>query len=196
MHWAKKVRQARELISWKLHGKPVPPPHIVKQRTLKKYAQRFGLKVLVKTGTYQGEMVEAMKNQFDKIYTIELRKELYASAKRKFHGDDHIQVIHGDSAVELGKLIKKIKQPSLFWLDGHYSRGTTAKGETDTPILQELQHIFDAEEMTHAIVIDDARYFGREADYPNLEELSAFVRSRRPAATISVKNDSIRIIVN
>ena len=50
---------------------PVPPPHVVKQRVLREYAERYELKVFVETGTYRGDMVQAMKPLFDKIYSIE-----------------------------------------------------------------------------------------------------------------------------
>ena len=48
---------------WKLRGEPIRSPHLLKQRTVRDYAQRYGLRVLVETGTYYGEMVEAMKGR-------------------------------------------------------------------------------------------------------------------------------------
>jgi len=123
------LRQIWQLKEWERRGSPPPPPRIVKQRTIKEFAERFGLRVLVETGTYYGDMVEAMKNYFSRIYSIELSNELYEKAKRRFTGDDRIKIIHGDSGIELGKLIARLEQPALFWLDGHYSAGETAKGE-------------------------------------------------------------------
>src|ERR1051326_2569108 len=46
---------------WKLRGEPIRSPHLLKQRTVREYAQRYGLRVLVETGTYYGEMVAAMQ---------------------------------------------------------------------------------------------------------------------------------------
>src|SRR5262245_15602760 len=115
--WAIARSQKRELVEWKRRGRPVPPPHIVIQRTVRDFVKGFGLKVLVETGTYFGDMVEAMKPYFDKIYSIELGKELYEQAKKKFDGDDRIEIIHGDSGLELGKLVARLEQPALFWLD-------------------------------------------------------------------------------
>jgi hypothetical protein len=43
------------------------------------------------------------------------------------------------------------------------------------------------------IVIDDARCFGRDPDYPSLRELREFIRSKRPDAEVEVEDDSIRI---
>lgn len=86
-----------------------------------------------------------------------------------------------------------LDQPALFWLDGHYSGGETAQGEKDTPIYEELDRILDAPDRDHVIIIDDARCFGRDRDYPSIQELSDFVRSRRPNVDIAVQDDSIRI---
>jgi hypothetical protein len=46
-----------------MQGKPVPPPHFVKQSVVRKYAKKFRIEVLVETGTYHGAMVEAMRKQ-------------------------------------------------------------------------------------------------------------------------------------
>jgi hypothetical protein len=43
-------------------------------------------------------------------------------------------------------------------LDGRYSEGCTARGETNTPILQELEAIF-AFCPIWVVLIDDARHF-------------------------------------
>jgi len=87
----------------------------------------------------------------------------------------------------------RLQQPALFWLDGHYSGEVTAKGDKNTPIYEELTHIWNAPDLGHVILIDDARCFGREAGYPSLEELFAFIRSKKSNVEIAVQNDSIRI---
>lgn len=138
-------------------------------------------------------MIEAMKNDFDLIYSIELSKELYELAERRFAGDARIKLIQGDSGVELGKLVDKLEQPALFWLDGHYSAGVTAKGEKDTPVFEELTHIFNSRHEGNVIIIDDARCFGTDPAYPSFTELSAFIKNKMPGAKIEVKNDGIRI---
>ena len=192
-NWREKKRQAKRLVEWERNGKPIPPPHIVKQRTLRTYAERFGLRVLVETGTYYGDMLEEMKDSFDRLYSIELSIELYERAKERFKNVKQIELIHGNSGVELGKIIRKINQPALFWLDSHYSAGVTARGDKDTPIYEEIGHIFDGAEMGHVIIIDDARLFGTDAAYPSIEELSAFVKSKKADIEIAVQDDRIRI---
>ncbi|MEX2442983.1 MAG: hypothetical protein WD492_05235 [Alkalispirochaeta sp.] len=187
-------KRKSELINWERNGKPVPPPHLVKQRTIRSFAEKYELKILIETGTYYGEMVEAMKRDFNQIYSIELSKELYMKAKQRFDRNGNIRIIHGDSGVELGKLVTTINEPILFWLDGHYSAGVTAKGDKDTPIYEELEHIFNSPNKGHVIIIDDARIFGTDPAYPSIEELSKFVRTKRPDTKIEVENDSIRIL--
>lgn len=187
-------RQKRELAEWEAHGRPVPPPCIVKQRTIKDFAKKFGLKVFVETGTYRGNMVEAMKPYFNQIYSIELGWELYEKARERFDGDRRIKIVHGDSGIELWKVLDSLDQPALFWLDGHYSDGVTARGNKDTPIIEELVSIFNSQQRGHVIIIDDARLFGTDPAYPSIDDLSKFVKANRPNVKFEVENDNIRIV--
>jgi len=191
--WFKKRRQMQQITQWEKTGKPLPPPHAVKQRTLQYYSEKFNLKTLVETGTYYGDMIEAMREVFNHIYSIELSRELYEKARVRFQGEKHIDLIWGDSGVEMGKIMSKLDQPALFWLDGHYSAGETARSDKDTPIYEELNHILNAKETRNVIIIDDARNFGMDPEYPTMEELTDFIRLKRPDLNIVVENDSIRI---
>ncbi len=183
-----------ELAEWERKGRPVPPPHIVKQQALRQYAARYNLHVLVETGTYNGDMVEAMRAVFDRIYSIELSKELYEKARSRFRGVAHIELMHGDSGSELKGIMSALCQPTLFWLDGHYSAGVTARGAKDTPIFEELNHILTSTDLGHVIIIDDARCFGTEPAYPSIKELCDYIKSHRSNVDIVIKDDSIRII--
>ena len=187
-------RELKKLADWERNGRPIPPPHIVKQQTLKTFSKRYGLKILVETGTYYGDMVEAMKDVFNQLYSIELSTELYKKAKKRFKGEKHIELICGDSGLELMNLMSKIDQPTLFWLDGHYSAGVTAKGEKDTPIYEELNHILNSTDKGHVIIIDDARCFGADPNYPSIKELCDFIKSKRANLDIVIQDDCIRVI--
>lgn len=187
-------KERRIISEWEHNGRPVPPPHIVKQVILKKFAERYNLRIFIETGTFYGDMVEAMKGFFDRIFSIELSRELYEKVRERFKGKGHIKLIHGDSGKELEGVLKSINEPALFWLDGHYSAGETARGEKDTPIYEELQHILTSREKRHVIIIDDARCFGSEPDYPTIQSLKEFINSIRPDMEISVQDDSIRIV--
>ncbi len=189
----RRKRQRDPIAEWERRGRPVPPPHADKQHVLRTLAERYQLKIFVETGTYRGDMVEAMKPLFQKIYSIELSDALFAEAQRRFQPDAHVELIHGDSGTELGRIMERIHQPALFWLDGHYSAGDTARGEKDTPIFDELNHILRAPDLGHVIVIDDARCLGTDPAYPTLPALRAHVLSRRPGATMVIEDDSVRI---
>lgn len=183
-------KQYLKAAQWFLKGKSVPPPHLIKQKAILKNAQRYKTRIMVETGTLLGDMVEAMKNHFDQIYSIEISPELARKAKQRFADNSRISIIENDSAVALKSLVPEIREPALFWLDGHYSGGSTGKGDKDTPIMEELATIY-ASDIPHIVLIDDARCFGSEKDYPSHNELSAYIKSLRPNASISVTNDCI-----
>ena len=192
--WKRKRKQVKELEDWEREGeKLVPVPHLVKQGALKTYAARFRLKILVETGTFRGDMIEAMNGSFDFIYSIELSKDFHEKAKLRFKHNTRVKLIQGDSGTELKQVLDQIDQPALFWLDGHYSGGKTAGAEKHTPIFEELEHLLNSRIEGHVIIIDDARCFGTDPAYPNLEELSEFIKSKRPDAVIVVEDDSIRV---
>jgi hypothetical protein len=184
----------KHLKEWEQNGRKGSPPHIIKEKVLKEYAKKFNLKTLVETGTYYGDMINALKEDFGKIYTVELDEFLFKTAKKRFAASNHIEVIHGDSGEKIKEIIQKINRPTLFWLDGHASGGETAKGEKDTPIYEELNVILKSKNLNHVIIIDDARCFGNEPDYPTLDELKKFIFSKRDNLEITVEFDSIRII--
>ena len=45
------------------------------------------------------------------------------------------EILQGDSTDVLPEVVEKMDEPTLFWLDGHYSGGITASGEQETPIV-------------------------------------------------------------
>ncbi|AVP99869.1 hypothetical protein C7S18_23010 [Ahniella affigens] len=186
-------RDQRALLDWRAAGRPAPPPHIVKQRFLRAHANAFQTPILVETGTFRGDMLAALAADFDKLYSIELSQELWQRARERFADKPHIELIQGDSGVEIKNLLPKLDRPALFWLDGHYSAGDTARGDKDTPILEELAAILEIKAPQHLIVIDDARCFGSDPAYPTIAAITAFVAARRPDLTVSVAEDSIRI---
>ena len=190
--WTFKRRDRRALAGW--HRRPVgSPPHAIKQQVLLSYARQYNLRLFVETGTFYGDMVEAMKPHFNRLYSIELSAELHRAAARRFRRDSHVRVIHGDSADQLAVVTAALQEPALFWLDGLYSAGLTANGAKDTPIWQELEHVFGNQALEHVVVIDDARLFGTDPAYPTIRDIEEFVRFRRPDAAIAVHDDMLRI---
>jgi hypothetical protein len=192
--WLEEQKVRKEIRRWEAKGQPCPPPHRIKQEALCSYRDQFNAKILVETGTFRGDMMHAMADHFDQLFSIELSEPLYQKAKERFRDRPKITILQGDSGRVLGDLIPKLNSTTLFWLDGHYSAGETAKGEKDTPIYEELAHILDDPRFQHVILVDDARLFGTDPSYPKLEELEAFVKKRRPNYSLYIKTDSIRII--
>ncbi len=190
----RKREDNRVVAQWERSGRPIPPPSIVKQRTVKRYAHEYGTRTLIETGTYFGEMVDACSREFRRIISIELDRSLYEGAHERFASDRHIEIYWGDSADLLPKLIKDLSEPSLFWLDGHYSAGITAKGALTTPIMEELSAICEVSSDGHVLLIDDARIFIGEDDYPTVDEVREFVLSRKPHYEFLLEFDIMRFV--
>jgi len=89
-------------------------------------------------------------------------------------------------------VVNQLTTPALFWLDGHYSGGLTAQGDSDTPISAELTAILTSPCKTHVILIDDARCFDGNNGYPYLEDLLKTVREKSNYC-IEVSTDIIRL---
>jgi hypothetical protein len=89
-------------------------------------------------------------------------------------------------------VLQKLREPTLFWLDGHWSGGITAKGEKETPIVAECEAVLSHPVRGHVILIDDARCFTGENDYPTVAEMRALCE-RHAAVTFEVDADVIRV---
>lgn len=170
-----------------------PVPHRVKQQLIATYQQKYGCKVLVETGTYLGDMIVAQRNNFEMLYSIELSPELHRRAVHRFRKNPRIRILQGDSGQVLPVLLKEITQPALFWLDGHYSAGITARGSTECPIFEELEAIFSCGIQHPVVLIDDARCYTGTGDYPSLEELRAYLAGRASGYTMEVGEDVVRV---
>jgi hypothetical protein len=70
----------------------------------------------------------------------------------------NISFIHGNSPQELRTLSSGFDNP-LFWLDAHWSGGTTAGENDECPLLAELDAIGEGKFAQPVIIIDDARLF-------------------------------------
>jgi hypothetical protein len=188
-----RLRDKRVLREWQARGRPAPPPQFIKQRTVKEYARRFQINTFIETGTYLGDMVDACRNAFRRIVSVEVDAQLYERAQDRFRNVTHISIVHGDSADILPDLLKTITSPCLFWLDGHYSGGITGRGRQDTPIRRELDCILAHPVAEHVILIDDARCFTGHNAYPTLEELGQIVANRDLNRICEVRDDIVRI---
>jgi hypothetical protein len=182
-----------EVWRWDFKGYPIPPPRNVKQKIVKAYGEQFNLKLLIETGTYLGDMIDATRKSFNEIYSIELSDSLYEKAKKRFSKFPHIQLLHGDSSLVLPTVLSSINQPCLFWLDAHYSGGITSKKILESPIIEEMSCIMQHPILDHVVLIDDARCFVGLGGYPSIDELRKLVSQYRPDWVLEVNNDIIRI---
>jgi hypothetical protein len=190
--WQRAHRQRAELRRWEQTSRPAPPPHLIKQRLIRRYASKHGCDTLVETGTYKGDMLLALEPEFIRLYSIELHRGLHARVRRLFRGKPHVRLLQGDSGERLGDVLKELDRPAVFWLDGHYSAGGTAKADKNTPIIAELDRILAHRIRNHVVLIDDARLFNGTEDYPTLD----FLRERLQQAgkfNVTVEDDAIAI---
>jgi hypothetical protein len=113
----------------------------------------------LETGTYLGDTTETAAKYFPLVHSIELGKDLFEKAKKRFAKKKNISLHLGDSAELLPKILQQIKDKSVIFLDAHFSMGSTVKGKDNTPILTELNHIKKSNHTNSIIIIDDIRMF-------------------------------------
>jgi len=176
---------------WILRGRPERSPHLLKQKVVREYGEKFGLKILVETGTYYGEMVAAMKRRFDRIYSIEFVPALAERAQRKFAGDAHIRVFCGDSRVVMPEVLTLLKGPALFWLDAGYY-GWIGKQGDQQRLSAELEMIL-SHPLQHIILLDDARGLTGRDGVPSVADVKGYVESKFPTRQVRVEHDIMRV---
>jgi hypothetical protein len=118
---------------------------------------------------------------------------LAARAGARFRGDDRVAVVEGDSGSVLPGVLDGLHGPALFWLDGHWSGGETARGDLDTPVRAEIEAVL-RHRSDHVLLIDDARCFDGTGGYPALGELIELVTELSPRARVAVKDDIVRVL--
>jgi hypothetical protein len=178
---------------WKQEGWYHPPPYFVRRAMLLTEARAIHAEIFVETGTFLGDTSWGLMNDFRHVYTLEVEPSLAAMAGERFQKKYPVTVIEGDSASILPGLCQKLDGPCLFYLDGHYSGGITGKGETDCPVIAELQAVFDNTKYPFRIVIDDARLFGVDAAYPKIDSIAEFLSRQERRMRLRVENDAIII---
>jgi hypothetical protein len=172
------IRYLPECLNWLRHGACgiAPPP--IKRWVIASYLNRFRLVTFVETGTYLGDTLALVAQSVHyQCISIELDSACYREVHRRFADYPNVRLLQGDSGALMPNVITDLRQPALFWLDGHYSGGITAKGDLETPVIAELQAIFASQIQGHVILIDDVRCFDGTHDYPYLDELLAIIRT-------------------
>jgi len=166
---------------WLSRGFSVPCPKFVKDAVL--IRQNLSNSTWIETGTLHGDTTQILAQIATKVFTIEPEPSLFAKAKERFSGNPKVEVINDISENALSPILQNAEGNVCFWLDGHYSGGTTFAGPNDTPLVQELIQI---ETQLHRfteimIAIDDVRFCGRRhayGEYPSLDYLVDWSRKR------------------
>lgn len=158
--------------------------------TTKEVFAKYPNKYFIETGSLYGDGCQmALDAGFKYVYTIELAPHLYRHCVQRFDSNPQVKVLQGDSTYLLPQILREIDAPATFWLDGHYSWGETARGDTNTPIFAELEAIRQHPIKTHTILIDDVREFGTiEFDYIELDEIIEKIMEINPNYRISFED--------
>lgn len=187
------LRRLPDIVHWVRNGCIGCAPTPVKRQVVATYLRRFGLTEFMETGTYLGDTLAYIaRDKRVSCSSIELSGDYYRKAVERFRSWPNVCLYHGDSAEILPKIVSELRLPALFWLDGHYSGASTAKGSLDTPVSLELAAILDSPIKSHVILIDDARCFDGTNGYPHLDRLLETIRSRS-GYKIEVSADIIRV---
>ena len=114
----------------------------------------------IETGTYLGDGIKCVINNYQNIHSIELSEKWYSYNVEQFKNCSNVNMYFGDSKKVLPELLNNITEPITIYLDAHYSGGTTAFGDEEVPLLFELE-ILKNRPYDDIIIIDDCRLLGK-----------------------------------
>ena len=114
----------------------------------------------IETGTYLGDGIKCVINNYENIHSIELSEKWYQYNLNQFKDNKNVKMHLGDSKKILPELLNTINEPITIYLDSHFSGGTTAFGEEEVPLLFELE-ILKNRKYDDIIIIDDCRLLGK-----------------------------------
>ena len=139
-----------------------------KIQALSDWADKYkDIDVFVETGTRWGRTLFSMKDKFKKLYSVEMDNYWYEISMKNYEhsgSPKHIKIEEGDCLSFLPKILKEVKSRCLIWLDAHDKEGT--------PVLEELDIIFNDKIKDHVILIDDAYDFSiGYLNYPSVYQI-------------------------
>jgi hypothetical protein len=119
--------------------------------------------IFIETGSELGNGIQtALKAGFETVYSIELDEKFHNHCKERFKDDNRVNLILGDSMVELPKLINDIKELNfLLWLDAHWSAEGYAGEMMHDFLPKEMQALIPLNhKLKEAVVmIDDMNHY-------------------------------------
>lgn len=147
-------------------------PQECKVHVILETAKEHDLHTFIETGTGFGDLLSRVVDDFDRILSVELHPDFHAQSAERFKAVDHVSLYQGNSEDFVKELVMCDLGPCLWFLDAHYAGEGSARADIDTPVMEELTAIFNDTDR-HVVIVDDARLFGIEKDYPTIGEVNA-----------------------
>jgi hypothetical protein len=156
----------------------------------------LGLRRAVETGTFMGGGARQLATVFDSVVTIELSEPLHTAATEALADIPNVKLKLGDSR-QLLPAIAAQQEPTLYWLDGHWSGGQTAGAADECPVLDEISAV-GVGHADDCVLIDDARLFAAApppphdpSQWPTLVEVLDALRRAKNANYVTVLHDIV-----
>lgn len=169
------------------------PPQLELARNLQ---DRLSLERAIETGTYLGDGARALSQVFASVISIELSEELHRNAQQALSNVPNVRLVAGASEDVLSE-VSADRVPTLYFLDGHWSGGTTEGAGRECPVINEIAAIGRGHP-NDCILIDDSRLFTAAPppphdpeQWPSLLEVFDAIRGVRPDFHLTVLNDTV-----
>ena len=161
------------------------------------YAKKYDCRTLIETGTNRGDTVEAVRDSFRDVYSIEIGPNLYKAAQRRFINAQNVHLRLGDAREVLPNLLSDlILGRVIFYLDAHFQYDDDSPAgkatETSTPV--EIDVISQLRPGS-LVLIDDARLFSSKY-YPSEPDLLTLIQQieDKEIWDVELKDDMIRLV--
>ena len=116
-------------------------------------------RIWIETGSGTGGGIQhAVNANYDKVYSIELSKDLYDVCNDRFENErERVTLFNGDSLEVLPKLLEDIDEPFVLMLDAHWSGGVFIGEHQYTFLPKEISSLIKCSEKftDSTIVVDD-----------------------------------------
>lgn len=139
---------------------------------LSKYVSEYNINCIIETGTFLGDGVEYALEfaEIDRVFSFEINEILFEKSLSRFRKNDRVELIFGNSAEELPKLLNRDSLRNcngLFFLDAHFPGADARLSDYDTeknediniPLRKELIALSKRVCNNDVIIIDDLRLF-------------------------------------
>ena len=150
----------------------------------------------VETGTFLGDTTAFLAERCPRVITIEVDPDLAArgghdSSTNRASGCSRVTAVHCWADCCMTSTSLRCSGSTATSL-GPHEGVQTARGRTDTPLLEELKALADWKHVKDSVVlIDDARLIG-VGDYPSFDEIREVVRAFGDQS-VSIECDAVVI---